>query len=117
MNRRKFLQYILAMGVSLSWFSSSFSKEKENLLVCDVIIGSGGITHNLAAFQFADKESPSPEWVISFNGWVYKQLSSNKAEILFQYRTAHEHGQINQPSPDHILPLFVAMGAGNHTNA
>lgn len=81
-----------------------------------MIIGSGGITHNLGAVRAAGGEDSPPEWVTSFNEWVCGHLesgASDGSEALFDYTGAHPHGRDNHPSPDHILPLFAAMGAGD----
>ncbi|MHC8509793.1 MAG: DODA-type extradiol aromatic ring-opening family dioxygenase [Rhodospirillales bacterium] len=82
-----------------------------------MIIGSGGITHNLSAVRAAQEDDAAPEWVTSFNDWVCGRLESGGGEALFDYIGAHPHGQANHPSPDHILPLFAAMGAGDDISA
>ena len=79
-----------------------------------LIIGSGSLTHNLRAvfsggFQI---DSPPPAWVTDFADWMDAHLQSGDTEGVLQAIDQAPHGRDNHPTMDHILPLFVAMGAG-----
>ncbi|KCZ50891.1 DODA-type extradiol aromatic ring-opening family dioxygenase [Hyphomonas pacifica] len=80
-----------------------------------LIIGSGALTHNLRALFTARLElhSDTPEWVNTFADWVDdKTLASDDMAVLNALETG-PHGLTNHPTPDHILPLFAALGAGS----
>ena len=79
-----------------------------------LIIGSGSLTHNLRAvfsggFQI---DSPPPPWVTEFADWMDAHLEDGDTDSVLQAVKQAPHGRDNHPTMDHILPLFVAMGAG-----
>ena len=79
-----------------------------------LIVGSGSITHNLRAFFAARPaiDAPAPRWVSDFTDWIADRMAANAIEDLLHAAERAPHGRDNHPTPDHILPLFVAMGAG-----
>ncbi len=79
-----------------------------------LIIGSGALTHNLSAFfkgGFA-ADAPAPDWVTAFVAWIAERAEAGDSRALLRYRELAPHGVDNHPTPEHILPLFVALGAG-----
>lgn len=79
-----------------------------------LIIGSGSITHNLRAY-FTTRppiDAPAPAWVSDFTAWVAGRLDTDAVDDVLHAVDRAPHGHDNHPTPDHILPLFVAMGAG-----
>ncbi len=79
-----------------------------------LIIGSGSITHNLGEFFHGgyDVDAPRPDWVDAFAGWIAQNLEAGKIDRVLDAVEAGPFGKRNHPSMDHILPLFVALGAG-----
>lgn len=79
-----------------------------------LIIGSGSITHNLRALFSARLpiDAPAPAWVTDFTGWMADRLAAGAVDEVLHAVERAPHGRDNHPTPDHILPLFVAMGAG-----
>jgi 4,5-DOPA dioxygenase extradiol len=75
-----------------------------------LIIGSGGITHNLYAFD-QNYDAPSPYWVQEFDQWLAKTIEQGNWEALIQYRQLAPYAPENHPTEEHLLPLFVALGA------
>jgi len=79
-----------------------------------LIIGSGGATHNLRAF-FTHRPgltTPPPAWVTDFAEWLAGRIEAgDHAAVLSAVQTG-PYGRENHPTMDHILPLFVALGAG-----
>lgn len=78
------------------------------------IIGSGSATHNLRAFfsgQFP-ADAKGQDWVEDFRAWLDEHIEAGDAQALLHYRQAAPHAVENHPTEDHILPLFVALGAG-----
>lgn len=79
-----------------------------------LIVGSGAITHNLAALFKHPKGEPAPEWVTGFCDWIAQKIAAGDMEALGAYRTSAPHAVQNHPTDEHLLPLFVALGAANH---
>lgn len=75
-----------------------------------LIIGSGSATHNLAAMEL-DYHAPPPVWVRQFDDWLAKTLEHQNWGALVQYRKLAPYAQENHPTPEHLLPLFVGLGA------
>lgn len=81
----------------------------ENIL----IVGSGAITHNLHAFfrgGYAADAPPQP-WVQDFVRWLDGKLVDGDHRAVLDAIGQAPHGRDNHPTIDHILPLFVALGA------
>lgn len=79
-----------------------------------LVIGSGSITHNLRAL-FAARlpiDAPAPEWVTIFTDWVAERMAAGAIDDVLHAVERAPHGHDNHPTMEHILPLFVAMGAG-----
>jgi len=76
------------------------------------IVASGNITHNLGDWHAAASTGGhTPAYVQGFADWVAEKLRANDAEALLQYRQNSAEGRRAHPSEDHLLPLFVALGA------
>ncbi|PZD72191.1 4,5-DOPA dioxygenase extradiol [Acaryochloris thomasi RCC1774] len=76
-----------------------------------LIIGSGSATHNLNASRESYSASP-PEWVTQFDDWLAKTITQGNWDDLLNYRQLAPYAQENHPTEEHLLPLFVALGAG-----
>lgn len=74
-----------------------------------LIIGSGSVTHNLQQVQFGshDVDDKAHE----FKYWLIHQLKQNMPKAL-DWRS-HPFASHNHPTPEHLLPLFFAAGAGS----
>ena len=79
-----------------------------------LIIGSGSATHNLREFFTGDYllDAESPEWVTTFADWLSARIASGDVPAVLDAVESGPDGHKNHPTMDHILPLFVAMGAG-----
>lgn len=82
----------------------------ENIL----LIGSGSMTHNLRAFFRGGfpARAPVEGWVADFLGWLDYRLEAGDTNAALQVVDKAPHGHDNHPTPEHILPLFVALGTG-----
>lgn len=80
-----------------------------------LILASGSATHNLWMIDPNYNAKPQPQ-AIQFVDWLTKMIESGNTEALLEYRILAPHAIHNHPSEEHLLPLFVAMGAGG-TNA
>jgi len=77
-----------------------------------VVIGSGSITHRLAAFGAHELYGPPAPEAAAFLEWMVQQLQTGNREALVDWRAQAPHGIWNHPTDEHLLPLFVALGAG-----
>lgn len=81
-----------------------------------LVIGSGSFTHNLQeAFAYlrkGDRKAAVPDWVSGFTDWMSEKLSTGDVDSLLKYRQLAPHAERNHPTDEHLLPLYVAMGAG-----
>jgi 4,5-DOPA dioxygenase extradiol len=77
-----------------------------------LIIGSGSMTHNLYEFGGRPIDGPAPDWVREFRDWMHSRLEAGERAALLDYRRQAPHAARNHPSEEHLMPLFVALGAG-----
>jgi 4,5-DOPA dioxygenase extradiol len=82
------------------------------------IIGSGSFTHDLSEFRGHGPNDPAPEWVNGFADWFDAALTEERFADLVNYRHLAPYATKNHPSEEHLLPLYVALGAaGEHPHA
>ena len=77
-----------------------------------LIIASGSATHNLQEFGKQAIDALTPEWVTEFSDWLLEKIKAGDIEALLNYRQLAPHALKNHPTVEHLLPLFVALGAG-----
>lgn len=78
-----------------------------------LIVGSGSITHNLRAIFRHPQGEPVPGWVMEFCSWIAAKIAAGDLDALGAYRTRAPHAVQNHPTDEHLLPLFVALGAAD----
>lgn len=76
-----------------------------------LLLGSGGVTHNLSQFRRYAASDAAPEWVTGFRDWVANALTAGRDEDLIDYRRHAPYAVDNHPTEEHFLPLFAALGA------
>lgn len=76
-----------------------------------LVIGSGSLTHNLYEFRGGPIDAPVPGWVSEFGAWMADKLQAGDRAALRDYRTRAPSAVRNHPTEEHLLPIFVAMGA------
>jgi 4,5-DOPA dioxygenase extradiol len=77
-----------------------------------LIIGSGAFTHDLAHLRRSEMDAPPPPDVLAFTDWFDKALEQQRIEDLLAYRRLAPFAARQHPTDEHLLPLYVAMGAG-----
>lgn len=73
-----------------------------------LILGTGGITHNLGHFMRRDV---GLSYVTQFGNWVRKAIAENRVEDLLNYRQLAPNATQAHPTDEHFLPLFVVLGS------
>jgi len=76
-----------------------------------MVIGSGGLTHNLGALDWHAHENRTAPWAQAFAEWFVARLQQLDLDALFEWRQAAPEALRNHPTHEHLLPIFVAMGA------
>lgn len=101
----------LRLGAALAPLSS------EGVLV----IGSGHITHNLRDWMLATRargsravaDGAADDYVSEFREWIADALRGDDRSRLARWRELAPHAVRAHPTPEHLLPLFVAFGAAS----
>lgn len=80
-----------------------------------LIIGSGSFTHDLSSFRqyYNALHAPAPVWVDQFADWMTSAIEEGRVDDLLAYRNRAPQAVRNHPTEEHLLPLFVALGAGS----
>jgi 4,5-DOPA dioxygenase extradiol len=76
-----------------------------------MIIGSGAMTHNLRAYFTGPAGGASAAWASEFTSWMKGRLEANDVAALVDYRSRAPHAELNHPEDEHLLPLYVPLGA------
>lgn len=80
-----------------------------------LIIGSGSFTHNLreafARIQQGERQAETPTWVADFANWMSERVVAGDREALTHYRARAPFAVENHPTDEHLMPLYVAIGA------
>jgi len=85
-----------------------------------MVIGSGSFTHDLRRFRGgrATLDAPETPDVTEFSEWMDAHIRAGDVRALVDYRRFAPHAVEEHPSEEHLLPLFVALGAaGAHPKA
>ncbi len=75
-----------------------------------LILGSGAATHNLRAYFAGGADAMAK--TRRFSDWMAQAVIEGRTADLLDYRRLAPDAAHAHPSPDHILPLFTALGAG-----
>jgi len=86
-----------------------------------LVMATGSITHNLrrvfAGGLNADADAPEIAESAAFRQWMQQRSSAGEWDALFDYRSAAPHAVDMHPTDEHLLPWFVAAGAGGRDSA
>jgi 4,5-DOPA dioxygenase extradiol len=86
-----------------------------------LVIGSGHITHNLRDWMATVRQRNSravadgaaDDYVTEFREWIADALRHDDRARLVRWRELAPHAARAHPTPEHLLPLFVAFGAAS----
>lgn len=77
-----------------------------------LIVGSGAIVHNLRAI--AREGTPAPDWAKAVDDYIVTAIETGDEASLLKVLDT-QAGRFAHPTAEHLMPLFVALGAGGGT--
>lgn len=75
-----------------------------------LVIGSGSISHNLREV-FAGRDGDRG-WAENFTAWLADKVAAGDREALLDAMVQAPEAARNHPTDEHLLPFYVALGAG-----
>jgi 4,5-DOPA dioxygenase extradiol len=75
-----------------------------------LVVASGGAVHNLRALAW-NSTAPPAEWARRFDDWLVATIEQGSVDDLVAYRERAPGAAQAHPRDEHLLPLFVALGA------
>jgi 4,5-DOPA dioxygenase extradiol len=76
-----------------------------------LIVASGSLTHNLR--EFRGRPGAVEPYVRTFQQWMKTAIEANDVAALLDYRRLAPDAVRAHPTDEHLLPLFVALGAAH----
>ena len=92
---------VLRMGAALAPL-----REKGVLL-----LGSGGIVHNLRLARLESEHGPVDDWARAFDAWVRGRIEASAFDELARYEALAPSARLAVPESEHFDPLLFASGA------
>lgn len=80
-----------------------------------LVIGSGGFVHNLGDLDWNHKDAPLAPWAKQFSDWMHQKLAVHDWSALLAWQDAAPHAYRAHPTTEHLMPLFVALGAAGNS--
>lgn len=81
-----------------------------------LILGSGNIVHNLAAFNWKNPAVEAHSWAVDFEEWNRDKLETGQAEELIDHMGTGDMANLSVPTPEHYLPLLYLAGLQEETD-
>jgi 4,5-DOPA dioxygenase extradiol len=81
-----------------------------------LIIGSGFLTHGLPFIDPTRSDDNPPSWSAEFDAWAAECIAGRDFDALVDFRERAPGLQLAHPTVDHLVPLFVALGATIETS-
>jgi 4,5-DOPA dioxygenase extradiol len=76
-----------------------------------LVVGSGGFVHNLGDLDWQHPTAPLAPWAAEFSAWMHERLASHDWPALLDWQNRAPHARHAHPTTEHLMPLFVALGA------
>jgi len=80
-----------------------------------LVIGSGGFVHNLGELDWAHGDAPLATWAQEFSDWMHAMLAARDWDALLDWQQRAPHARHAHPTAEHLMPLFIALGAAGAT--
>ncbi|OPA75271.1 dioxygenase [Paenibacillus selenitireducens] len=77
-----------------------------------LIIGSGVTVHNLSLHS-----EVTEAWALEFDDWIIDKIENKDYETLFNYAEEAPHAALAVPTPEHFVPLLIALGSADPNHA
>ncbi len=84
-----------------------------------LVVGSGSLTHNLRLVLSARQpalNAPEIAESAAFRAWFAERAAAADWDALFDYRRQAPHAALMHPTDEHLLPFYVAAGAGGRSD-
>jgi 4,5-DOPA dioxygenase extradiol len=78
-----------------------------------LLLGSGGIVHNLRLARLDRENGPVDEWARAFDAWVRERIERRETADLAAYRALAPAADRAVPESEHFDPLLFAVGAAD----
>lgn len=82
-----------------------------------LIVGSGFLTHGLPFLRDWRIDARPPGWSTEFDTWAREALDRGDVETLTRFATAAPGMPYAHPTVEHLVPMFVALGAADQVDA
>ncbi len=82
-----------------------------------LVIGSGFLTHGLPFLRDFRTDAPPPGWSRDFDAWAAEALARGDVDELASYRDRAPGMPYAHPTVEHLVPLFVTLGAATDPEA
>jgi 4,5-DOPA dioxygenase extradiol len=79
------------------------------------VVGSGSLTHNL--YEVFRAQPDDADYASAFARWVRDAVQRRDLDALLDYRRRAPQAERAHPTEEHFLPLLVAAGASDETDA
>jgi 4,5-DOPA dioxygenase extradiol len=76
-----------------------------------LLVGSGGIVHNLGLARLDRPDARVDEWAQRFDDWVRQRVAARDEGGIARYREAAPHAELAVPASEHFDPLLFVIGA------
>lgn len=76
-----------------------------------VLLGSGGMTHNLGRLDPGATQVPS--WASEFESWAMQSCTNNDVDALVDFRARAPANTLAHPTDEHYLPLIFSLAAAH----
>lgn len=76
-----------------------------------LILGSGNVVHNLAAYAWGRAGVEPSDWAVRFESTVRERIQAGEDASLIDYGALGPDAGLSIPTPDHYLPLLYVLGA------
>ena len=78
-----------------------------------LIIGSGFLTHGLPYLTDWSIDAAAPSWSVEIDDWAHEAIAAGDVDTLASYRDLAPGMPYAHPTVEHLVPLFVTLGAAS----
>jgi len=79
-----------------------------------LVVGSGNTVHNLRLVDF--EQTSVDYWAQEFDDWIIDKIKNKDFDSIFNYKKLAPNANLAVPTPDHFVPLFIALGSSTNLN-